>query len=165
MTLILFTVKVGCPETNLRLSPDVCIKFLTETCTEGCTRYAAMEQCELSGGFLLELQDKAELTKLLNEISQTSYRTSFWWTGGIDIRFGRWLTSYYSNLFIIAARRPGSSSGSGPMPSWRCLSCGRTVAASAQLEIRTGLDTSVSSWDRQTPRPSPGSTTQTALRP
>ena len=79
-------MKVGCPDNSLRLTTEVCIKFLTETCSEGCNRYAAMEQCELSGGFLLELQDKDELQNLIDEISHTPYKDSFWWTGGIDIR-------------------------------------------------------------------------------
>ena len=45
-----------------------------------------MEQCELSGGFLLELGDRQELVKLLQEISLSPYNHQFWWTGGIDIR-------------------------------------------------------------------------------
>ena len=80
------TVKVGCPEGHLRLSREVCVKFLTEPCSGGCNRYAAMEQCELSGGFLMELSDKEELLKLIQEMSLSQYKHSFWWTGGIDIR-------------------------------------------------------------------------------
>jgi len=78
-------VKVGCPDSHVALSSDLCIKFLTEPCSEGCSRYAAMEQCELSGGFLLELGDRQELVKLLQEISLSPYNHQFWWTGGIDI--------------------------------------------------------------------------------
>ena len=45
-----------------------------------------MELCELSGGFLLEVEDKQQLLDLLQATAGTEHGITFWWTGGIDIR-------------------------------------------------------------------------------
>ena len=79
-------MKVGCPGSDLDLGPDICVRFLTSSCTQGCSRYTAMELCELSGGFLLELEDKQQLLDLLRATAATQHGRTFWWTGGIDIR-------------------------------------------------------------------------------
>ena len=79
-------MKVGCPGSDLDLGPDICLRFLTSSCTQGCSRYTAMELCELSGGFLLELEDKQQLLDLLRATAATEHGRTFWWTGGIDIR-------------------------------------------------------------------------------
>lgn len=78
-------VKVGCPGSDLALGPDICVRFLTSSCTQGCSRYTAMELCELSGGYLLEVEDKQQLLDLLQATAGTEHGISFWWTGGIDI--------------------------------------------------------------------------------
>ena len=51
-----FAEKVGCPNTHIKITDDSCIKFLTDSpvCSEGCSRYTAMEECERSGGHLLD---------------------------------------------------------------------------------------------------------------
>ena len=79
-------MKVGCPGSDLALGPSLCVRFLTSSCPEGCSRYRAMEQCELTGGFLLELEDKQQLQDLLRATAGSEHGQSFWWTGGIDIR-------------------------------------------------------------------------------
>ena len=76
-------VRVGCPPDSIRLSPATCVKFLTETCAAGCSRYAAMAECEQSGGFLLDQIPLSELQHLL-VIAGDSHSESFWWTGAAD---------------------------------------------------------------------------------
>ena len=81
-----FSVKVGCPGSDLALGPDICVRFLTSSCSQGCSRYTAMELCELSGGFLVEPWDREHLLDLLGATAGTEHGRTFWWTGGIDIR-------------------------------------------------------------------------------
>lgn len=52
----MFSEKVGCPDNHIKITDDSCIKFLTDSpvCSEGCSRYTAMEECERSGGHLLD---------------------------------------------------------------------------------------------------------------
>ena len=78
--------KVGCPDHHTRLGDKTCVKFLTESgpCRDGCSRFTAQEECELSGGFLLDHVDSKDLRKLLSEVGSTSYRHSNWWTGASD---------------------------------------------------------------------------------
>ena len=79
-------MKVGCPGSDLALGPDICVRFVTSSCTQGCSRYRAMELCELSGGFLVELEEEQQLQDLLRATAGTEHGRTFWWTSGMDIR-------------------------------------------------------------------------------
>ena len=45
-----------------------------------------MELCELSGGFLVELEEEQQLQDLLRATAGTEHGRTFWWTSGMDIR-------------------------------------------------------------------------------
>ena len=44
----------------------MCVKLLTASaaCSEGCSRYTAMEECERAGGHLLDSLGQAEMETL-----------------------------------------------------------------------------------------------------
>lgn len=76
-------VKVGCPEGSEKINDDICLKFLESVCEGGCSRYAAMEECEQQGGYLADSLTESE-TKDLLDLATTKYNHSFWWVGASD---------------------------------------------------------------------------------
>ena len=81
--------KVGCPENHIKLDSFTCVKFLDDSdqCRDGCSRFTAMEECELTGGFLLDNVGDQNLDSLLDQIgSRSQFQNSFWWTGASDFR-------------------------------------------------------------------------------
>jgi len=78
-------VKVGCPDDHLRTESNICLKFLDATCGQGCSRYAAMEECEKTGGFLADSIEEKDMQNIL-DIADQSYNHSFWWIGASDMR-------------------------------------------------------------------------------
>jgi len=77
-------VKVGCPSDHVKTESNICIKFLDKTCGQGCSRYAAMEECEKTGGFLADSLEENDIRNIL-EIAGNSYNHSFWWVGASDM--------------------------------------------------------------------------------
>jgi len=78
-------VKVGCPSDHIKTESNICIKFLDATCGQGCSRYAAMEECEKTGGFLADSLEENDIRNIL-EIAENEYNHSFWWVGASDMR-------------------------------------------------------------------------------
>jgi len=78
-------VKVGCPANHIKTKSNICIKFLDTTCGQGCSRYAAMEECEKTGGFLADSLEENDIRNIL-EIAEDKYSHSFWWVGATDMR-------------------------------------------------------------------------------
>jgi len=76
--------KVGCPVDHIKINSNICIKFLNNTCGQGCSRYAAMEECEKSGGFLADSLKEEEIRNVL-ELASNRYNHSFWWVGATDM--------------------------------------------------------------------------------
>jgi len=90
-------VKVGCPKDSYKLG-NLCLKFLEASnsiCAEGCSRFRAMEECELDGGYLVDDITEEMTEPLFNHIL-VNYGESEWWTSGSDMsKQGRftWETS------------------------------------------------------------------------
>eukprot|EP00092_Neocalanus_flemingeri_P024752 GFUD01026841.1.p1 GENE.GFUD01026841.1~~GFUD01026841.1.p1 ORF type:complete len:501 (+),score=103.73 GFUD01026841.1:277-1779(+) len=78
-------VKVGCPSDHIKTNSNICIKFLDQTCDQGCSRYAAMEECEQRGGFLADSLEENDIKNIL-QLAGNSYNHSFWWVGASDMR-------------------------------------------------------------------------------
>jgi len=79
--------KVGCPDNHIKLDSFTCVKFLDDSdqCRDGCSRFTAMEECEMTGGFLLDNVGDDNLDHLFDQIgSRSQFQKHFWWTGASD---------------------------------------------------------------------------------
>lgn len=80
-------VKVGCPRDSVRIKGG-CFRFLDSIghiCEEGCSRFRAMEECELTGGFLADSLSEDVLRDLLKK-SYSTHSYSSWWLAASDFR-------------------------------------------------------------------------------
>ncbi|XP_023333458.1 uncharacterized protein LOC111705214 [Eurytemora carolleeae] len=85
--------KVGCPKEAINIG-DLCLNFLissTGICQEGCSRFRAMEECELTGGYLVDKLNPETAEQLFNRIKEDpEIRDTDWWTAGSDMsKLGR----------------------------------------------------------------------------
>lgn len=91
-------VKVGCPRGSERVRGG-CFKFLDSAgraCADGCSRFRAMEECELSGGTLADGLPE-EVIKDLLALSYSRYGQADWWLAAADFRKKSRFTWEYSD--------------------------------------------------------------------
>lgn len=166
---LMFTEKVGCPDNHIKISDDSCIKFLTDSpvCSEGCSRYTAMEECEKSGGHLLDYLSPDQFQSFskkipLSKILLTSFISYFL----------QWELFRNPSTRVVSGgqgprtsvRRRASSAGrsrTGPLTTWP-RSSGSTRPATTWWASRPGTATSASTSGQATTRRKCCWTTRTA---
>ena len=77
-------VRVGCPAATEVLDSGACVAFLP-TCSEGCSRWRAMAECEATGGALVDSLGLRDLLDLM-QLAARKHGNSTWWTAASDFR-------------------------------------------------------------------------------